>query len=241
MKKILTIILSLCIVFSLCSCKGVKEERTDTAPVSNSSVSDNSESGNESSEDVQTKNTTIDITSTIQNSEYCDMKYTMSIPDWKQVREHINLTSSVDCNFYTRVYDTGDENLTFYVTEYLGPQKYPGQMDKSYGKSLRTEAEAIAGNLIDKIIKRDTGYSDNMAIYDEYNYITNPDGSQIREFCLQLQRANFNYYYVKGHILVGVKHPIVVYFFDKTEETLYDDEMFPKTLTMLQSIKVEKD
>lgn len=178
----------------------------------------------------------VDLTKTLKNSEHCDMKYEIAMPDFEFEKEYYD-TANPKFTSYTRVYKTGDEKFKYYVTEYLGTEKYVGKLDEDYGKTSHTEANSIFGGLINNLILEDTGYTENMVIQD--NFATDiGNGIEVYKCCLQLPNELDDYYYVKGYIAVGIKHPVAVYFFDGTPETDYDEEMQTKSLEIIKSIKI---
>ena len=231
MKKIISIILLATMVTSLVAC-GKNKPKVD---IGKADKADGLNSADVSSMAELAK---IDLTKTLTNSEHCDMKYEMSMPDFEFEKDYPDLENE-KYSSYTRVYKTTDKNLKYYVTEYLGTEKYVGHLDNDYGQNSRTEARSIFGHLINNLIKTDTGYTDNMHIVD--NFATDiGNGIEIYKCCLQLPNELDDYYYVKGYIAVGIKHPVAVYFFDGTPETSYDEEMQAKSLAIIQSLKISE-
>ena len=135
-----------------------------------------------------------------------------------------------------KIYKKSDKKLKYYVTEYLGTEKYVGKEDEDYGKSSHTEAESII-SIFANLIEADVGYAENMVITDNYP-LDMGNGMEVYKFCLQLPNELDDYYYVKGYIAVGIKHPVAVYFYDGTPETDYDEEMQTKSLEIIQSLKI---
>ena len=225
MKKITSIVLLVIMVLALTSCGKDKPKVT----VEESKV-ENTDSGNSSSEKAS-----VDLTKTILNSKYCDMKYEMAMPDFEYEKEYYDNTLP-EHSTYTRVYKTTDKKFKYYVTEYLGTKRYVGNLDRDYGKTSHTEASGIL-TIIANIIQEDTGYSENMQIQDNFPMDIG-NGIEIYKCCLQLPNELDDYYYVKGYIAVGIKHPVAVYFYDGTPETDYDEEMQTKSLEIIQSLKI---
>ena len=226
MKKITSIVLLVIMVLALTSCGKDKPKVT----VEESKV-ESTDSGNSSSEKAS-----VDLTKTILNSKYCDMKYEMAMPDFEYEKEYYD-TVQPEYASYTRVYKTSDKKFKYYVTEYLGTERYVGNLDRDYGQNSKTEARSIFGHLINNIIKEDTGYTDNMIIIDNFPMDLG-NGVEVYKCCLQLPNELDDYYYVKGYIAVGIKHPVAVYFYDGTPETDYDEEMQTKSLEIIQSLKI---
>lgn len=234
MKKILALILVISILFAVSGCRKGAQGRiiNNGSEVVADTESQQASITADSQETVQ-----IELTSIIKNSPHCDMNYELSAPGWEYEKEFANLESVIQSESYTRVYKSKDENLKFFVTEYLGSDLYPGGAALSYGTSLKSSAEAICGVAIDKLVKCTTGYSDDMCIMGRQPIKTN-SGAEIYDFCLQLPNENDSYYYVKGYIEVGIKHPVAIYFFDKTNDTKYDSQMVTQGKTVIKSLKV---
>lgn len=236
MKRILSILLITVFILTLSGCGKAQVIIENTSePVSSSQT----QSENAVSSEVETKQTVVNLTNKITNSEYCDMKYTLSIPNWEFEKDRGVLDEESWIRNYTRMYKSDDEKFKFFVTEYFGKEKYPGQIDDQFGASLHTEASAISGCIVDKAIYDLTGYTDNMEILNK-EPIKGINGESYYEFCLQCPNEYDNYYYAKGYVAVGIKRPIAVYFFDRTRETIYDEDMINKSLEIIKTLKVDK-
>lgn len=234
MKKTISIILLATMLLSLVACGKAKVSVKDNSE-SKTSSSDSQDSDNS----AETKTTTVNLSGTVSNSEHCDMQYTLSTPDWEFEKEFYYSEDSKYTN-YTREYKSTDSKLKFFVTEYLGTEKYPGQIDRSFGKSHHTEADAISGGIVDIAVKELTGYSDNQQILTK-EPVKGDGNMDMYEFCLQLPNEYDGYFYVKGYVAVGIKHPVAVYFFDGTKDTIYDEEMVNKSLDIIKTLKIEKE
>lgn len=229
LKKIISIMLLAVMILSLVGCK---KNKPDVEVVSSDTPTNNSSSSSGSSETELAK---VNLTKTLKNSQYCDMKYEIAMPDFEFEKDTYD-ESLPEYSSYTRIYKTDDKKFKYYVSEYLGTERYVGNEDRDYGANSHTEAESIVG-IFPGIIKWDTGYTENMVITD--NFMTDiGNGMEIMKFCLQLPNELDDYYYVKGYIAVGIKHPVAVYFFDGTPETSYDEEMQAKSLEIIKSIKI---
>ncbi len=227
MKKIISMLLLSVMVLSLASCGKSKPKVTVEKP------KDSSSSDTSSTEELAK----IDLTKTLSNSKHCDMKYEISMPDFEYEKDDSDFVMPEYAS-YTRIYKTTDKKFKYYVTEYLGTEKYPGNLDRDYGQSTHTEADCIL-SLVASITKMDTGYSENMQILD--NFATDiGNGVEVYGIALQLPNELDDYYFVKGYIAVGLKHPIAVYFFDGTPEGSYDTEMQEKSLAIIKSLKVSE-
>lgn len=234
MKKILSLMLVGALIFALSGCGKAKITVKD-----NSEPETNSQSQSGENETVETKSAVVNLSNEIKNSEYCDMEYTMTIPNWDFEKDRKALEEDSMIKNYTRMYSSPDPKFKFFVTEYFGINPYPGQIDKQFGQSLHTQARAVSGCIIDDVIKDLTGYSENGEILNK-EPIEGENGEKYYEFCLQLPNEHDNYYYVKGYVAVGIKRPIAVYFFDKTIDTIYDDDMINKSLEIIKTLKVDK-
>lgn len=211
---------------------GCKKNKPDVEVVSSDTPVNNSSSSSDSSE---TEHAEVNLTKTLKNSQYCDMKYEIAMPDFEYEKEYYDNVKPKYAS-YTRVYKTNDKKFKYYVSEYLGTEKYVGHEDEDYGANSHTEAESIV-SIFANLIEADVGYAENMVITD--NFMTDiGNGMEIMKFCLQLPNELDDYYYVKGYIAVGIKHPVAVYFFDGTPETDYDEEMQTKSLEIIKSIKI---
>lgn len=211
---------------------GCKKNKPDVEVVSSDAPTNNSSSSSGSSETELAK---VNLTKTLKNSQYCDMKYEIAMPDFEYDKDFYD-DIMPEYASYTRAYKTGDKKFRYYVSEYLGTEKYVGNEDRDYGANSHTEAESIV-SIFANLIEDDVGYAENMVITD--NFMTDiGNGMEIMKFCLQLPNELDDYYYVKGYIMVGIKHPIAVYFFDGTPETDYDEEMQTKSLEIIKSIKI---
>lgn len=230
MRKILSIILVGTLIFALSGCGKAKVTVTDSSEPEISS-----QSQDENEEPAETKSATVNLSQEIKNSEYCDMEYTMTIPNWEFEKDRGVLDEGSKIKNYTRMYKSSDPNFKFFVTEYFGINPYPGQIDKQFGQSLHTQARAVSGCIVDDVIYDLTGYSENGEILNK-EPIEGENGEKYYEFCLQLPNEYDNYYYVKGYVAVGIKRPIAVYFFDRTKETLYDDDMINKSLEIIKTV-----
>lgn len=236
MKRTLSILLITVFILTLSGCGKAQVIIENTSePVSSSQT----QSENEVSSEAETKQAVVNLTNKITNSEYCDMKYTLSIPNWEFEKDRGVLDEESWIRNYTRMYKSDDEKFKFFVTEYFGKEKYPGQIDDQFGASLHTEASAISGCIVDKVIYDLTGYTDNMEILNK-EPIKGINGESYYEFCLQCPNEYDNYYYAKGYVAVGIKRPIAVYFFDKTKETIYDEDMINKSLEIIKTLTIEK-
>ena len=234
MRKILSIILIGTLIFALSGCGKAKVTVIDN---SESEISSQSQSENE--EAAETKSATVNLSQEIKNTEYCDMEYTLTIPNWEFEKDRGVLDEGSKIKNYTRMYKSSDPNFKFFVTEYFGINPYPGRIDEQFGQSLHTQARAVSGCIVDDVIYDLTGYSENGEILNK-EPIEGENGEKYYEFCLQLPNEYDNYYYVKGYVAVGIKRPIAVYFFDRTKETLYDDDMINKSLEIIKTLKVDK-
>lgn len=238
MKRILSIILTITLFVVMSGCSNDNVTVVDGSDTEASSqVQDESDISNVISE-TETKTAVINLNTQITNSEYCDMRYTMSIPDWEFEKDRGVLNEESWVRNYTRMYKSDDPKLKFFVTEYFGREKYPGQIDDQFGESLHTEARAVSGCVIDDVVHDLTGYTDNYQILNK-EPIKGINGESYYEFCLQCPNKHSNFYYAKGYVAVGIEHPIAVYFFDKTIDTIYDDDMINKSLEIIKTLKIE--
>lgn len=227
MKKIISMLLLAVTVLSLASCGKSKPKVTVEKP------KDSSSSDTSSTEELAK----IDLTKTLSNSKHCDMKYEISMPDFEYDKDYSDFEMP-EYSSYTRVYKTTDKKFKYYVTEYLGTERFVGNLDRDYGKSSHTEADGIL-SILANIVEADVGYADNLQILD--NFATDiGNGVEVYGIALQLPNELDDYYFVKGYIAVGLKHPIAVYFFDGTPEGSYDTEMQEKSLAIIKSLKVSE-
>ena len=234
MKKILSIILTGAMILALSGCGKAKITVNENSEPTNISQSQGEESIKE-----EIKSAVVNLSNEIKNSEYCDMEYTLTIPNWEFEKDRGVLDEGSKIKNYTRMYKSSDPNFKFFVTEYFGINPYPGRIDEQFGQSLHTQARAVSGCIIDDVVKDLTGYSENGEILNK-EPIEGENGEKYYEFCLQLPNEYDNYYYVKGYVAVGIKRPIAVYFFDRTKETLYDDDMINKSLEIVKTLKIDK-
>lgn len=233
-KKIIAIISALTMTVCICGCKENPSDEVSSATLQNAIIEPRQEYTSSDAEIDAQKQTTVNLSKTITNSEYCDMNYTISIPDWEYESDYIIPQTKYDS--YTRIYGSKDEKLKFFITEYTAPYKYIGEKNKDFGSTDYAEALGLVALPTNTVI----GYLD---YYNNYNIISKQpdyiDGEKkYYEFCLQYPNANDDFYYTKGYILIGIKHPIVVYFFDGTDGTIYDEEMMSKSLEIIKSVHI---
>lgn len=233
LKRILSIITALTIALTICGCKSNSTtENNSSEPEKTIYGNDNEYTSSDAEIDKQ-KQTTVNLSKTISNSEYCDMEYTINIPNWEYESDYIIPQTKYDS--YTRIYASEDENFKFFITEYTANFRYIADKNKSFGSN--TYAEALGLSILPTNVTE--GYLDE---YDDYVILSKKpdviDGNRsYYEFCLQYPYSE-GFKYTKGYILVGVRRPIVVYFFDGTKDTIYDEDMMNKSLEIIKSVKI---
>lgn len=232
LKRILAFTMAITLV-AMCGCK--ENPTSDVSSTSEKTVYESRTEYTSSDAEIdKQKKATVDLSKTITNSEHCDMEYTITIPNWEYESDYV-LTKTKNAN-YTRIYKSADENLKFFITEYNGNKKYIADKNKSFGSN--TYAETLG--LLAFPIRVTQYYLGEYSSYDitskQPDYV---DGKkEYYEFFLQYPYGGGSFKYAKGYVLVGVKRPIIVYFFDGTEGTIYDEEMMNKSFEIIKSINI---